>query len=151
MAILVGITAPVLIKYVNKSKVSADIQLCDTVKEAILVSMADPDIITDAKSAPYLNKLNNGQTLQMGTVATDSEFGKNLRDITGFDCITISGYRSAFETKIAQNQGFLCAELYQGRLYVWIDQSDNTGKDNTCYRASYANQLSSNTCVIATR
>lgn len=151
MAILVGVMAPVLIRYVNKTKVSADVQLCDTVKEAILISMSDPDVFTDANSTPYLNKLNDGQTLAMGTISSASEFGKNLKDITGFDCISISGYRSAFKTKIAQSQGCLCASIYEGQLYVWIDYSDNTGKDNTAYRASFANQLAISPNVIAAK
>ena len=35
MAILVGVMAPMLMRYIEKSNVSADIQLCDTVREAI--------------------------------------------------------------------------------------------------------------------
>ena len=46
MAILVGVIAPQLIKYIEKSRQSADIQLCDTVKTAMTTAMSDPAVVT---------------------------------------------------------------------------------------------------------
>ena len=45
MAILVGVMAPQLIKYIEKSKVSADTQLADSVHTAVLTAMMDPEIV----------------------------------------------------------------------------------------------------------
>ena len=149
MAILVGVMAPMLYKYINKTKVSADIQLCDTVKEALMIAMADPDVLMDNNSAPYLKKLNDGDYLAMGTVGNGNELGACIKDITGFDCCSISGYRNEFETKVARNQGFLGAQYFEGQLYVWIDYSDNTGKDDTPYRASRANQVDGSFVIAA--
>ena len=47
MAILIGIMAPQLIKYIEKTKVSADTQMADTIHSAITYAMADPEIISD--------------------------------------------------------------------------------------------------------
>lgn len=47
MAILVGVMAPQLIKYIEKSNVSSDTQLCDSVKTAITTAMMDPAVIND--------------------------------------------------------------------------------------------------------
>lgn len=44
MAILVGVMAPQLIKYIEKSKVSADTQLCGTVQTALVTALADPQV-----------------------------------------------------------------------------------------------------------
>lgn len=46
MAILIGVMAPQLIKYIEKTNVSSDTQLCDTVKSAITTAMLDPSVIT---------------------------------------------------------------------------------------------------------
>lgn len=44
MAILVGVMAPKLMKYVEKSRVSADTQVADTVRTAIMTAMLDPSV-----------------------------------------------------------------------------------------------------------
>ena len=46
MAILVGVMAPQLIKYIEKANVAADTQLCDNVRKAIYYAMMDPDVVT---------------------------------------------------------------------------------------------------------
>jgi len=45
MAILVGVMAPQLIKYIEKTNVSSDTQLADTVKSAFTTAMLDPAVI----------------------------------------------------------------------------------------------------------
>ena len=47
MAILVGVMAPQLIKYIEKSKISADTQLCDTIRTAITTAVMDPAVVSD--------------------------------------------------------------------------------------------------------
>ena len=50
MAILVGVLAPNVLKYVEKSRISADTQVADTVRTAVLTTLLDPDpTIQDAK------------------------------------------------------------------------------------------------------
>ncbi len=45
MAILIGVMAPQLIKYIEKSNVAADTQMCDNVRKAIYYAMMDPDVV----------------------------------------------------------------------------------------------------------
>ena len=45
MAILVGVMAPQLIKYIEKTNVSSDTQLADSVRSAITTAMLDPAVI----------------------------------------------------------------------------------------------------------
>lgn len=47
MAILVGVMAPQLIKYIEKANASADAQLADTVHSAVLDAALDPEVATD--------------------------------------------------------------------------------------------------------
>lgn len=44
MAVLVGVLAPQYIKYLDKSKISADKQLADNLRQAITTTMLDPEI-----------------------------------------------------------------------------------------------------------
>lgn len=48
MAILIGVLAPQYIKYVEKSRVSADKDLLDSVYNALTTAAGDPDIDTDS-------------------------------------------------------------------------------------------------------
>lgn len=50
MAILVGVMAPQLLKYVERSRESADKQVADTVRTAIVTAMLDPEV-TDAPTS----------------------------------------------------------------------------------------------------
>lgn len=45
MAILVGVMAPQLLRYVERTRVSADTQVADSVKTAITTAMLDPEVI----------------------------------------------------------------------------------------------------------
>lgn len=44
MAILVGLTLPILVHYVEKANVAHDVQLASAVKSAIELAMSDPDV-----------------------------------------------------------------------------------------------------------
>ena len=47
MAILVGVMAPQLIKYIEKTNVSSDVQLCDSIRTALTTAAMDPDLVKD--------------------------------------------------------------------------------------------------------
>ena len=46
MAILVGVMAPQLLRYVERTRISADTQVADSVKTAITTAMLDPAVIS---------------------------------------------------------------------------------------------------------
>ncbi|SDI90716.1 prepilin-type N-terminal cleavage/methylation domain-containing protein [Lachnospiraceae bacterium G41] len=45
MAILVGVMAPQLIKYIEKTNVASDVQLCDSIRTALTTATMDPDVV----------------------------------------------------------------------------------------------------------
>lgn len=45
MAILVGLSAPQLVRYVEKTNVSADTQLAESIRQAVVLAMSDPDVV----------------------------------------------------------------------------------------------------------
>lgn len=54
MAILVGVLAPQLLKYIEKTNVSADFQLADAVKTAVQTAIMDPAVLSDATAQTWL-------------------------------------------------------------------------------------------------
>lgn len=59
MAILVGVMAPQLIKYIEKTNISSDTQLCDSVRTALMTAALDPDVV---KAGDTLVTGTNGVT-----------------------------------------------------------------------------------------
>lgn len=59
MAILIGVLAPQYIKYVEKSRASADKDLLDSVYKACATAASDPEV-TDAPSGPATFALASG-------------------------------------------------------------------------------------------
>ncbi len=53
MAILVGVMAPQLIKYIEKTNVSSDIQLCKTIKTAMETACTDAEVANDTDYTPF--------------------------------------------------------------------------------------------------
>lgn len=59
MAIAVGVIAPQLLKYVEKTNVSSDMQLADTVRSAVTYAVVDVEVLSDEASHPYLDLMNS--------------------------------------------------------------------------------------------
>ena len=85
MAILVGVMAPQLIKYIEKANVSADVQICDSVRTAVTTTMMDPAVVTDPAytdvSASAIKSYTSIASLCNTAVA--SSFTKNINDLLG--------------------------------------------------------------------
>lgn len=77
MAVLIGVLAPQYIKYLDKSKISADTQLADSVRNAITNTLLDPSV-TDNVPAE-----NTAKTTIPGPGATATDFWKNVYDVLG--------------------------------------------------------------------
>lgn len=74
MAILAGALAPALIKYINKSRRSTDIQNADSLRTAIQTALSDPDAADAAPSGKI-----SAATIQTGT----DSFSKEVYSIVG--------------------------------------------------------------------
>ena len=89
MAILVGVMAPQLIRYVERTRVSADTQLADSVKTAITTAMMDPAVI----SAPTPGVPAPSAALNLGTAGDfTGAFGTAVAQTLGYaDVATMTG------------------------------------------------------------
>lgn len=79
MAVLIGVLAPQYIKYLDKSKISADTQLADSVRNAITNTLLDPSV-TDNVPAENTPKTTIPGP---GAKATATDFWKNVYDVLG--------------------------------------------------------------------
>lgn len=85
MAILVGVMAPQLIKYIEKSNVSADTQLAGTVQTAVTTAMMDPEVLADQSASSTINSLQNAGTLGLNSFmgATSNKYFSAVCEILG--------------------------------------------------------------------
>lgn len=83
MAILIGVLAPQYIKYVEKSRVSADKDVLDSVYNALTTAASDPEIDTDTIPDSDTN---------LGAISKTDDFGAAVADTLG--CGTDSDWSS---------------------------------------------------------
>lgn len=93
MAILIGVMAPNMISYIERTNVSADIQFADTVRTAVKTAMMDPQVLNDDNSAAHIKKLEDAASSGMDLISLLSEkeaasseytvFGKTIAEILG--------------------------------------------------------------------
>lgn len=108
MAILAGALAPALIKYINKSRRSTDVQNADSLRTALQTALSDPDA-ADATSA-------NNTALQAAStiVPTGDAFQKEAYSIIG---------KASLKTKYkSKDTG---APAAGSEFYFKVDQSTN--------------------------
>ncbi|MDE6434248.1 MAG: type II secretion system GspH family protein [Lachnospiraceae bacterium] len=77
MAILAGALAPALIKYINKSRISTDIQTANTIATAVQTALANETAYDEA------SPLNGSWTVLSTVCSTGSVFGSLVTDTLG--------------------------------------------------------------------
>ncbi len=147
MAILIGISVPVLFRFLNRSYVSSDIQLCDSVQSALNIAMNDPDVVnSEDDSKSQINSIKSGNVLELNTLS-DSIFKDTMNEILGYDVTSISGNREHFRSKQAKINGVLKVQYYDSSFYIWIDGSDASGKDDVAYTVADASSIVDNSVI----
>jgi len=128
MAILVGVMAPQLIKYIEKTNVSSDIQLCSSVQSAMVTAMSDPEVLeaTDL-SQSQIDTLITPTRLDS---FTNTVFIRKVSEIVGFDVTNTTLVSDHLRSNPAKDSGVLFVQMESsaGGLAVWICHSDITAK-----------------------
>lgn len=157
MAILVGVMAPQLIKYIEKANVSADTQICDSVRTAVQTTIMDPAIVTDKN---YTDVTTAGQTTYASidalcTKANIDAFKTNMADLLSTATTGIDGTLSdQLKSHGAKGTSF---SIYLGskgaNIIVYLKgntdasgakQSNATPSTNTSSSCIYAGTLTGN-------
>ena len=123
MAILVGVMAPQLIKYIEKSKVSADTQLADSVHTAILTAMMDPEVVNDTR---YNGEIGGyySQTA-ITALTTSSPIASSALEIMGAG--TGGDVNTSLKSTTSASAGVSFLVTGDNSLSVWISGTDSTG------------------------
>lgn len=117
MAILIGVLAPQYIKYVEKSRVSADKDLLDSVYNAVTTAASDPDLTGVPTSA--------GAQSVTGT-AGDGTWGGEVLSTLG--AASFSDVEGKLKSKVGKSGSTI--NIYmdsQGNFTVYVGQSTNSG------------------------
>ena len=127
MAILVGVMAPQLIKYIEKTNVSSDTQLCDSVKTAITTAMMDPAVINAA--TPGLPASDTD--IAITGITSGGAFEASVKEILGVN--TLADINGQIKSSAKAAGGVVTFRVVgSNSVHVWITNSDNTGaKDAT--------------------
>ena len=131
MAILVAVMTPMLLKYIEKTNVSSDIQLADSVRQAFIAATTDARVLSDSASEPYFDKLQSENGMN---VDADSSFlgsscvmRESVGDILGVPLNTlVDGMRSKHASDTHVN-----VKLVNGQVIVTLTGTDVTGKKDT--------------------
>lgn len=83
MAILVGVMAPQLIKYIEKANASADAQLADTVHSAVIDAALDPEVATDNSAGIPTGWVEIVSGTTWSASSTTSSFERAVCEILG--------------------------------------------------------------------
>lgn len=121
MAILIGVLAPQYIKYVEKSRVSADKDLLDSVYNACTTAASDPDLT----GVPT----TSGTQTVSGT-AGDGTWGGEVLSTLGVSQWT--QVNSKLKSKIAKSTNSIVVETdAQGNFTVYVGTKNNTSSGIT--------------------
>ena len=121
MAILVGVMAPQLIKYIEKSKVSSDTQLAGTVQTALVTALADPQV-NDAST--YNNEFNNiVNAVDVGTALNQTAIGSAMKENLG-----VTGQTELSSSLKSYNAKSISLQVIDANsVSVWLPGTDASG------------------------
>ncbi len=97
MAILVGVMAPQLIRYIEKTKESSDVQLLDTVRSAVTTAILDPTVVTDSTVT-----IPTGQSDLSAFMNGTSALNKAIQETLG--ATTAADVQSQLKSKICKGK-----------------------------------------------
>lgn len=123
MAILIGVMAPQLMKYVERSRVSADTQVADTVRTAIMTAMLDPTV--DDGSTPTAG---GGEANITSIVSSDGKkFSALVEEILGDTTANVS---AKLKSKAYKGQPIRYEVTASNQVVVRIESKDTATAAN---------------------
>lgn len=128
MAILVGVMAPQLIKYIEKTNVSSDTQLCDTVKSAVTTAVMDPSVLNDTASATFVN---SNAWVDVDTLTGGSEFELAVQETLGMNSASIASVNDKIKSAHPTGEDIEYCIMGSNSVHVRIQNTDVNGKKDT--------------------
>lgn len=132
MAILVGVMAPQLIKYIEKSNVSSDTQLCDSVRTAITTAMMDPAVINDTS---YTAPTGSGIGLAAVLSAGGSKFQSAVLDTLGDSAMAASNVENQLKSTMhngSKANNITVDIINNNNVIVYVSGGCGNGLKSSC-------------------
>ena len=124
MAILVGVMAPQLIKYIEKSKVSADTQAADSVHTAVLTAMMDPEVVNNTNYNSNFSSYNStAHSVNSLSTASTDPIGSAALEIMG-ETAAVTATNILKSTSATDIQFQIVGN---NKVSVWVPGSDSRG------------------------
>lgn len=129
MAILVGVLAPQLMKYIEKAKITSDEELLDAIYDAIVYSSVDPDVLSDPASDAVIAGMTSPMKLQ-DIMTPNNRFCEEVLSTLGWNDVNQSTYEELIQSSHAA--GCEIYLFYNGDfdnpLIMWITTTDCSGQ-----------------------
>ncbi len=161
MAILIGIIAPNLLRYVERTRISADYQLCESVRTAVTLALTDPLVPANEISSyktrhiagvPLSPETDRGNEYSKGLASCPTMFAI-MNEILGIDGTAIANIMASdsdLTTTMAidallleriksshSTASYILVEVTAtNEVKVSISQTDSTGGGDTSYAAA---------------
>lgn len=126
MAILIGVLAPQYIKYVEKSRVSADKDVLDSVYNAVTTATSDPDLTTNVPVAPA----SGTATVTVGTPSGSAD-DWNDEVLSTLGASQFSDVEAKLKSKVGKGQSITIEEDANGNFTVYVGAKTNAQKNST--------------------
>lgn len=136
MAILVGVLAPNLLRYVEKTNVSADTQLADSVKTAITTAMMDPAVINATDNSA--SKFVTAHSTAYASISSDLEGAMfdSVKETMGSSAANAGALKTELIGKLKSAHDATGADIQvqivgSNAVQVKITTTDSEAKKNT--------------------
>lgn len=156
MAILVGVMAPQLLKYIEKSKITSDLSMLNALEVAFAYGVSDPEINNDPNSMALIDYLiNNGfdnAALTLDEIDADSTYNSSKLYAAALDTLgwnQLTDYKSAI--KSTHGAGATIYISYYNDINnpvkIWITETDINGEKVTTYTTPKINDPNFVKCI----
>ena len=125
MAILVGVMAPLLMYYIEKSNVSSDYQLADTIKSAVSYAIVDAKVKEDPDSQPDLAAME-AAPIDISTIADPCVLRESIEEYTGNP---LSNLKILVKSRHTDDTKVMVSTV-NGVVVVTLTDTDSTGRKN---------------------
>ncbi len=147
MAILVGIVAVQLIRYIEKAQIDNDLRTMDAIYQALIYAANDPDVTQDAASMAIVDSLSSPTKLE--DLDGTTLLAKEMKDTLDWPDLSKTTYEAHF--KSSHTSGLEIYIQYKGGVYnpmaMWATTTDSTGRKNTSYSPTDWTQLETQPCI----
>ena len=124
MAILAGAIAPALIKYINKSRLSADVSNAQTIASSITSALSDEDAFSAAKPIPAPAAL-------AGNTSITGDFATQLTEaLSGWNTMKIKAKKDMDGTAFGSSDYLITLDPVSSKVEVYIGDATHMAYPN---------------------